>query len=154
MFRSVATPLLVLSMITAAGCTEDVEDGFHDFDASIEYTDGATTRSSDGRFEVTLFSEDGDVAPGENQLYVRVAMTNPDDDLDEGVGVSSAEIAVDVNCSTESDSRQDPTITSEGDGVYAINPVVLGSGACEVSFDVAFGETIHDRVTFGFTVEQ
>lgn len=154
MFRTVAAPLFALSTFAVVGCaTEDVKDGFHDYDASIEYTDGTKMRSSDGRFAVTLFSEDGEVAPGENLLYVHVAMTNPDDESDEGIGVPSAEIAVDIFCSDEPESREDPTVTFMGDGVYSVDPVVLGSGVCELGFDVAFGETIHDRITFGFSVE-
>jgi hypothetical protein len=152
--NTITASALALSTLFAVGCTEQVEEGFQSYDTFTEYTDGAQARTSNGAFKVTLFSEDGQAVTGENKFYVRVAMPNPADELDEGKGIPGADISYDVFCDTELRGGVDSTITYEDDGVYAIDPVFLGAGTCELALDIAVGQTIREEVSFFFTIEQ
>ena len=153
MLRHTVTALIALSTVFTAACTQETDETNFEYAEVIEYVDGAKARTSNGAFEVTLFSEEGEAQSGANVFYLRVAMPDPADEGGEGWGVPEADIGADVECDEATVSAVDQRVTYEGDGTYRVDAVELGSGTCELSFDIAVGETIRENVSFFFSVE-
>jgi hypothetical protein len=108
-----------------------------------------------GAFQVTLWNELGDVDVGMNTFWIRVAMPNPADPMDEGQGIPNADIDLHAwmpNAAT--DMGAEPTVTYVSDGVYRIDDLhIAHAGVWQFDLDLEVGATIDDQVTFAFSVE-
>ena len=145
---SLRNALCLLPMVAfLAACDEPVE--------ADPYVDGTTQTTDRGAFNVTLWSESGEVQIGQNEMWIRVAMPDPVDPTDEGKGIPSAEIDLDAWMpNAEYAMSSAPLVRYVADGEYVIDGVSFDHpGVWELDFSIAVGETIREDVSFVFVVE-
>lgn len=150
MFRK----LLVLAALAAPLAACDAADPA-DMVAADSYQDGTAKTTERGAFDVTLWTEAGEMVVGENTVYVRVSFPDMDGAVGEGPGIPNADINVDAWMHNENRAMgSEISIDFVGDGQYRIDGVRLDhAGAWQFDFNIAVGETVQEDVSFAFIVE-
>lgn len=152
MFRTTTTLALILAAASTAACAVDTESSDNRFAEVQAYQDGLGALTDGETFKVVLFSEAGDLEPGQNDLYIRVGRAIPGNPLNEGEAVSNAKLTVDAIGEAADVSIAADRIAHMGDGTYLLEGVELDEGVLELDIEIDV-EGYEEAVTFAFMVE-
>lgn len=149
--KSTLFALAILCPLTACETPEDEVET-----RAIEnFTDGMAVDSDQGAFRVILWSDDGDLEAGRNDLIMRIGFHDPEDPEDPGLGIPGARIDLDAWMPNANEAMpSEPVVSYMGDGAYLIENVVLpDDGVWNFDFEVVVGENMHETVSLAFAVE-
>lgn len=147
--------LVALALLCPLSACDGADDSFDEPRAVEDFQDGMTCDSDAGAFRVTLWSDSGELDPGQNNLVVRIAMPDPNDPEARGTGIPNAEIDLDAWMPTDDESMpSEPTVEYLGDGQYRLENVVLpDEGVWNFDFEVVVGANMFETISLAFAVD-
>ena len=150
----IKSSLLALALLCPLAACDSTEDESTEYRAVEDFQDGMACDSDQGAFRVVMWSDDGELEVGRNDLVIRLGFHDPSDMDDPGQGVPNARVDLDAWMPTANETMAtEPVVTDLGDGQYRIENVVLPeAGVWNFDFDVAIGENMRETISLAFAI--
>ena len=154
LMRRTKSTLLALALLCPLAACDSTEDDSLEYRAVEDFQDGMARDSDQGAFRVVLWSDDGELEVGRNDLVVRLGFHDPSDMEGPGQGIPGAHVDLDAWMPTANETMTtEPVVTYIGDGQYRVENVVLPeAGVWNFDFDVAVGDNMHETISLAFAI--